>query len=1024
MTRDRTLDVAVTGMAARLPGATDVDSWWSALQRGEVLTRWYSRAELLAAGVPTSVLDDPDYVPVHGHLDDADRFDHTVFRVSPREAEMMDPQHRLMLEVAWNALEDAGVDPQGGTYHTAVFASSTGSGYLRSMVANGTLDPLTLEDAIHGAEPDFAASRIAYKLRLTGQALAVQTACSSSLVAVHLAVQSLLNHECDQALVVGTGMKWPTGGYLHLPGGIQSPSGTCRPFDVRADGVVAGSGAACVVLRRWADVRADGVRPHGVILGSATNNDGSSKAGFYAPSVAGQEAAIRQALRAAAVAPDTVGYLELHGTGTALGDPIEWAAATAAYRATAGHRIAVGAVKGSVGHLDAAAGVTALIKALLVVRDGVVPPMAGFASLNPSLERDTPLWVPTRAQAWTGPQPRRGGVSAFGIGGTNAHVLVEAPPTPVPAPERPAVGSRSASRPPEVILLSAADPEALARSVHRLREHVRGHGTDVADVAVTLATGRAHLSERLALPAADAAELVERLASGRGTARGRCSPYGPPPLILLLPGQGTQFPGMALPLHAALPGFAAALDTCLGAFGPVQERLRHALLDPDSSAAELETTQLAQPALFALEYAAVTALGGLGLRPAALLGHSLGEITAACLAGVLDLGDAARFVGVRGRTMQDCPAGAMIALACAADEALELVRACGVQLELAAVNTPQSCVLGGPVAAVQELRTWLGGRIHASVLQTSRAFHTSLIAPAADRLADELAGTRLRPPSLPFASGATGRLVDRGTPIGPELFSDQARLPVRFADALAEAVRRFPEAVALEVGPGRALGGMAVAAGLRTVALLPPGAPDGYPVTSGAVRAALGELWACGQPVDVTAVCSQGRPTRLPGYPFAGPRWVAPEARAQEPRRARDGLDAAVPAQLGGQAATTVDGRTDAADAAAVPAVVVPGLWRDLLGHPEVDDEADFFALGGDSLLVTHLGRRIAEALGVRVPLRDLLVARTLGRQVELVTGLASAHRRTAGHAEVQDPSPLHTSAPRPAPLDPALRCS
>ncbi|MET9480871.1 beta-ketoacyl synthase N-terminal-like domain-containing protein [Streptomyces sp. NPDC006638] len=984
MSRDRSLDIAVTGLAARFPGATDLAEWWSALVAGRVLTRRHTRGELLDAGMPRSLLDDPDFVPVHGHLDDADRFENTLFRVSPREAEMMDPQHRLMLEVAWGALEDAGCRP-GDTSVTGVFASASSSGYLRAMVAGGGLDPLTLEDALHGTEPDFMASLLSYKLGLTGPAVAVQTACSSSLVAVHLAVQALLNGDCDQALVVGAGIAHPQGGHLHVPGGIHSAAGACRPFDESADGVVAGSGVACVVLRRLDDALADGPEPYGVVLGTAINNDGASKAGYYAPSVDGQEAVIRAALAAADVDGGSLGYLEAHATGTRVGDPIEWTAASAALGGTGAGpgTIAVGALKANTGHLDNAAGVASLIKALLVVKEGVVPPVAGFSRLNPLLEtEDSPLYVPAEAREWRGPLPRRAGISSFGVGGTNAHVVVEQAP-----PVRPAEtgGEEDTGR---LVLLSAADPGALARSAQRLGSHLRREEPALADVSFTLAAARAELPVRLAVAGRTGAEIAERLASGEGVVRDEVTTGGlPAPALFLFPGQGSQHPGMARPFAEALPGFEDALRDCLAAFDPATAGVvRRALLDESFPAAELEATELAQPALFAVEYAASAALRALGVAPAAVAGHSLGEITAACVAGALDLADAARLVTVRGRAMADCPPGAMLAVGCDEASLRTLLAESGPELELAAHNGPESCVVAGTEDAVEAFRTRLGAGVPTTRLRTSHAFHSALVEPALAPLSAALAGITLRRPVLPFAANATGELVPAGARITADRFVAQARGTVRFAEAMETLARRFPGAVAVEVGPGRVLSALAVAAGLTPVALSPvrtarPGEE---------VLTALGTLWAKGLPLAPTALSGPGRRVHLPGYAFAGPRWMAPEARPRE---------AALPGAPGRtpDAATTTatangqlpDVRTEEAPAPAEdPAAVLAGLWADLLGHTGLTADADFFDLGGDSLATTHLARRIKLRLGVSVSLRDLLIGRTLGRQTEIVLGL------------------------------------
>ncbi|MFC3574952.1 type I polyketide synthase [Streptomyces yaanensis] len=987
MTRDRSLDIAVTGVSGRFPGSADLAEWWEALVEGRVLTTRYDERRLREAGVPQSLIDDPEFVPVHGHLKDAERFENALFRVSPREAEMMDPQHRMMLECAWAALEDAGISPLGTPLTTGVYASASGSGYLRAMLAGGRLDPMTLEDAIHGNEPDFMASLISYKLDLTGPAVAVQTACSSSLVALHTAVQALLNGECDQALVVGAGVAYPQAGHLHVPGGIHSAAGACRPFDEHADGVVAGSGVACVVLRRLEDALADGVEPYGVVLGTAVNNDGSAKAGYYAPSAGGQEAVIRAALEAADVHGASIGYLETHGTGTRVGDPIEWSAASSALRAAgaAPGQVAVGALKANTGHLDNAAGLAGLIKALFVVREGIVPPVAGFTRLNPLLETEgSPLYVPSAMAPWSGPEPRRAGVSSFGVGGTNAHAVVEAPPALAPrsdGQDRPRAGY--------LALLSAADGEALARSADRLGRHLAAHAPAPADAAHTLATGRAALPERLAVVGRNTADLADRLTAGAGVLRGRVPETGPAPLVLAFPGQGAQRPGMALPFAEALPGFAEALAECLGAFEPgLAAEVGRALHDPAFPEEELARTRLAQPALFAVEYAVAAALRGLGLVPQAVIGHSLGEVTAACVAGVLEPADAARFVALRGRAMQDCPEGAMLALGCGEDAARELLAACGLPLELAAVNSPDSSVVAGAPGAVAEFETWLAGRVATHRLRTTRAFHSALVELAVPLLTAELSGTAVHPPAIPWAAN-DGRLLLPGTEVAAGSFASAARNPVRFTRALDALARHLPGALVVEAGPGRTLSALAEAADLTAVPLA-----AGRAARAEDVLTALGGLWTMGQSLAADRLCAEGRPVRLPGYSFEGPRRTAPEAA---PPSDTPGRIVGAPGPAAPQAESTGSGEQPAApDPADVPALVA-GLWAELLGHQEITADADFFALGGDSLLVTRLARRLSAALSVRVPIRELLLARTLECQTEAVAALAAQAPVTAG---------------------------
>ncbi|MDX3434234.1 beta-ketoacyl synthase N-terminal-like domain-containing protein [Streptomyces sp. ME01-18a] len=983
------MDIAITGMAARFPGPRDLDAWWESQLNGKVHSKRYTPEELLAAGIPATLATDPDYVPVRGHLDDWDRFDHDFFQIRKREAELMDPQHRWMLELAWNALADAGAAPPDDTTVTSVYASMTGSGYMRAMVRGTDPDPSLLDDLIHGSEPDFMASRIAYKLGLNGPAFAVQTACSSSLVAVHLAVQALLSGDCDQALVVGAGFDYPQAGYLHTPGGVLSAAGVCRTFDREADGVIPGSGAGAVVLRRLSDISEEDPEPYGVILGSAINNDGNAKAGYYAPSIAGQERVISAALNAAEVDGGSIGYLEAHGTGTRIGDPIEWAAAAAAL-GKAGARpgsVAVGALKASVGHLDAAAGVAALIRALLVVRNGMIPPVAGFTERNPLLETENcALYIPTEAVPWPGELPRRAGVSAFGIGGTNAHVLIEQ----APLRERAALAAQAPRE--HLILLSAADPEALDRMAADLAGRLQSHDPDLGEVCATLANGRPALRERLAITGRTSAEVAERLAARSGVSRGTPPGTGPAPMVFLFPGGGAQRPGMAAPF-AALPGFRRALDRCLAAFSaPQAERLRQAMYDPAFPAAELDRPALAQPALFAVAYAAATALQDLGLQPAAVCGHSSGEIAAATVAGVFGLEDAAAFITARGRSMQECPEGAMLAIGTDVESAVALAEGWGLELDVSAVNGPDSCVLGGPTEEVDEYQRRLGNRFFVRRLRYSHAGHSRLIEPALPALAEAMARIQLRPATLPIALNVSGRVVAVGTELSRDMFVTQVRQPVLFGAALDALTAHLPGVLGVEIGPGRPLSPMAEAAGIPVVAL------DQIKDTSQpTVLSRVGALWTLGQPVTLA---DRGR-TRLPGYPFAGPSSVAPEALI-----APEALDSPAPAPKRPLVPTPLLEQPERTNPAPIdPAKGVIRIWAELLGRDDFPADADFFAQGGDSLLMTRLIRRVNSEFGIRVPVREMLAQRTLSGHVAVV-------RRVRGEAD---------AAPADASQDPPL---
>ncbi|MFJ1753526.1 type I polyketide synthase [Kitasatospora sp. NPDC088134] len=986
--RNRSLDVAVTGLHARLPGPADPAKWWAAVCAGEELTSTLDPDELAALGVPRHLLDDPAYVPVRGLLADPERFDAELFGISPREAELIDPQHRLMLEASWAALEDAGRAPRSDRLRTAVFASSSGSKYLSRILGNPAASADTLAALHVGTGRDFMAGRIAYRLGLEGPAVNVLTACSSSLVAVHLAVQSLNAGDCDQAVVVAASVGFPQAGHTHLRGGIMSADGRCRPFDARATGTVGGSGVIAVVLRRFEDLAA-GAACHGVILGSAVNNDGSAKAGFNAPAPQGQTAVIRAALRSGDVAPGSLGYVETHGTGTYVGDPIEWTALSAALRgAGPAGSIPVGALKANIGHLDAAAGLAALYKALLVLKHGQVPPVANFETLNPLLaEPDSPLRVPTEARAWQGPEPRRAGVSSFGIGGTNAHVIVEQAPA-APAGETPAAPAPDGRA--SILTLSAVRPESLERTATRLAEVLAEREADAADAAFTLRAGRTPLAERLAVVGRTGPELAGALRGGPRRVRGRVPQDGPRPLLFLLPGQGAQRPGMALPFQTVLPGFREELDQCLAALppataGPVDRALR----DPEFPAEQLRATALAQPALFALEYAAVRALAGIGLRPAALAGHSLGEVTAACLAGVLDLAEAADLVAVRASSMQACPPGAMLALSCSEAEARALLAepaAVDRGLEIAAVNGPDACVLSGPADAVRALEERLAGRVPARRLHTSHAFHSAAMEPAARALRARLAGRTGGRSSLPWVSALDGTVVPAGTETPLAVLAEGVRRTVRFGAGIAALRELYPGALAVEVGPGRALAGTAAAAGLDSLPLV----PGKDPRAEDELALALAGLWAEGQPVELPALIPAGRRLHLPGTTFGGGRHLAPET-----------VWAAAPTAPTGAPAPTAPAGPAAAEPPVpaelpTPAEAVAAAWRELLGHPGLTEDAGFIASGGDSLLAIRLARRLEQVFTVQVPLRDLLLAPTMGDHARLVERLMTPSQKEA----------------------------
>ncbi len=712
--------VAIVGLSGRFPGAPSVERFWDNLCSGLSSIARFSDEELAAAGVSPEQRRDPRYVPAGGVLDGVELFDAGFFGYNPREAELLDPQQRLFLECAWEALENAGYDSQRVPGPVGVFASLGFSRYLGQILANG--DPAAVGglQLLLGNDKDFLATRVSYKLDLAGPSMTVQTACSSSLVAVHLACQNLRLGACDMALAGGVSIALPQGsGYLYEEGGIASPDGFCRAFDAEARGTVGGSGIGIVVLKRLEDALADGDTIHAVLLGSAVNNDGgTAKAGYTAPSVAGQAAVIAAALAAAGVSPESVGYVEAHGSGTPLGDPIEVAALNQVFgRGTrrAGSSL-LGSVKTNVGHLDAAAGVTGLIKTALALEHRQIPPSLHFTAPNPAIDFAAgPFRVAERLTDWNADGgPRRAGVSAFGIGGTNVHAVLEEAPPAAPS---------SSSRPWQVLLLSARTPAALERMTDRLADRLEADpDLSLADAAYTLRVGRRPFAHRRAVLAATREDAVTALrerdprrvwtSAARETAAGRRS------VAFLLPGVGDQYPGLARDLYVEELVFRQEIDRCAELLVPhLGLDLREALFATEEteesapaksdlrallgrggrreSAARvlLRETRIAQPAMFALGYALARLWMSWGAQPAALLGYSLGEYTAACLAGVMELPDALALVARRARLIGELAPGALLAVPLTEEETRARLIP---ELSLAAVNAPAVSVVSGP----------------------------------------------------------------------------------------------------------------------------------------------------------------------------------------------------------------------------------------------------------------------------------------------------------------------------------------
>jgi acyl transferase domain-containing protein/acyl carrier protein len=865
-TTDREFDIAVIGMAGRFPGAHSTAEFWRNLCDGTESIVAHSREELLRAGISPNFIDHPNAVWVSSNVEGIDLFDAPFFGYSPSEAEMIDPQQRLFLECAWEALEDAAYDPFTYRGLIGLFAGGGMNSYLMRLLERGVFPASEGLQLTIGNDKDYLTTRVSYKLNLVGPSVCVQTACSTSLVAVHLACQSLLAHECDIGLAGGVSIRSPQPlAYISQEGSILSADGHCRAFDARATGTVFGNGLGIAVLKRCQEAIDDGDHIYAVIRGSAINNDGSGKVGYTAPSVDGQAAVIRRALAAAGVDPSTISCIEAHGTGTRLGDPIEIAALKQVFGEARNHGgCAIGTVKTNVGHLDIAAGITGFLKMAMALENEVIPPTLHFQQPNPEMKiAGTPFHIANRAMPWKrAAQPRRGGVSSFGIGGTNAHVVLE---------EAPALYAKPPALRWQLLTVSARSHAALARASANLSRHLsERRDMNLADAAYTLHVGRAGFSHRRSVVASTCGEASDALNQVESPTI-VCDPISPPSVVFLLPGQGSQHIRMASSLYEQEPVFRRIVSQCAEAFRPLIGLDLLQLSDPDV----LRQTRYAQPALFAIEYALARLWMSWGIEPAAMLGHSIGEIVAACLAGVFSLEDAIKVVAARAAAMQECPPGAMLAVNLPDHELAALPSG----ISLAVQNAPGMAVLAGSHEAVDAFEQELGRRqVPCRGLQTSHAYHSESMDGALGPFSRALAGVRLSPPRLRFLSCVTGEWIRADQATSPDYWVSQLRRTVRFGDGVAAAAA-LSRPVFLEVGPMQVLSKIVRAHHHEAIASLAE--PDLAQQDETTILHALGELWNRGVKVDWKAFHKdeQLRRTPLPSYPFERRRYWYDESR-------------------------------------------------------------------------------------------------------------------------------------------------
>jgi len=1028
MTRDALDGIAIIGMAGRFPQAPNLQRFWENLCQGTEAISFFSDEELEKAGISTEVLRHPNYVKARGALENADLFDAGFFGYSPREAESTDPQIRLFLECAWEALESAGWDPDKFPGMIGVYAGMSFSSYIWQIAGEDTdADSVSaFRILMGGGEKDHLATTISYRLNLRGPSLNIQTACSTSLVAVHAAARAVMTYECDMAIAGGSTVSVPQRlGYMYEPGGIASADGHCRSFDAGASGSVSGDGVGVVLLKRLEDAVAAGDTVYAVIKGSAINNDGRRKVGFTAPAVEGQAEVISLALAAAEVECESIGYIECHGSATAMGDPIEIEALNQVY-GQAGLKpasIDVGSVKSNLGHLNSAAGVAGLLKTILALRHGSIPASLNFRQPNPAIPfARGPFRVNHTLTPWPeSNQPRRAGVSSFGIGGTNAHVILEEAPEAKPS---------GPAKPWQLITISARSREALERATDHLATHLLEHPEqNFADVAFTLQEGRKAFEHRRMVVCRDAAAAAGLLQSRTpsqvfiavAAARRRS-------VAFLLPGLGDQYLDMGRGLYESEPEFAGHVDHCSELLKPLlgvdlrktmypdprvrqqnevrtedrmnfRNLLQRAREDSSPTLQEIHRTLWAQPALFVIEYSLAKLWMSWGIVPESMMGYSIGEYVAACLAGVISLEDSLRMLAARAQKIDALAPGAMLAIAGSEAEVRPLLTP---EISMAGINGKSLCVVAGTPEAVDALQQRLvrEGELVCRRLLATHAFHSPLMAPVAEELTRLARSIRLNPPKTPYISNVTGKPITDAEATDAAYWARHLTQPVQFAAGLQHMCS--PTApVFLEVGPGQMLTSLAEqylagrGAADRVALASLPHASDAQPDRA-FILSTLGNLWLAGIEPDWAGVHRDERRSRvlLPTYPFERQRyWLTPRRRPQPMQEAEPVKAAAAAASAAQEVVSSTQGlKTEGngvensrshlgaefvAPSSSTEQKIVE-IWEELLGVHPIGIHDEFLRLGGNSLLAIKVAAELREAFQIEVPLVALLNSPTV----------------------------------------------
>lgn len=988
-------EIAIIGMAGYFPMARHIDVLWTNLLKGIETVTFFSDQELLSAGLSSDLIHNPNYVKARAVLEDIEMFDAPFFGFTPREAETMDPQHRLFLECAWEALENAGYTTEVYKGLIGVYAGTSMSSYMlnnlfRNHDVMTTAGPFQLA---LGNDKDYLTTRVSYKLHLKGPSININTACSTSLTAVHLACQGLLNGECDIALAGGASIKVPQEtGYFYQEGGILSPDGHCRTFDVKAHGTVPGSGVGIIVLKRLSEALSNGDFIHAVIKGSAINNDGAEKIGFTAPSIDGQARVIAEALAIAQVQPEDISYIEAHGTATPLGDAIEIEALHQIFRPDLMQRgtCAIGSIKTNIGHLDAAAGIAGLIKTTLALQHRSLPPSLHFEHPNSKIDlANSPFFVNALPIEWKTEHPiLRAGVSSFGIGGTNVHVVLEEAPLSQPS---------SVAKPMHLLTLSAKTSTALEMMTRQLSEYLKHNPhCNFADIAYTLHIGRSAFQHRRIIVAQNSAQALESMLANNNKNVISSVQNTEPLVAFLFPGQGSQYVTMAAEIYQTEKEFRTWVDLCSELLQPLLGLdLRHVLYPQDMSVEDataiLQQTDIAQVALFVIEYSLAKLWQFWGILPCAMVGHSIGEYVAACLANVFSLEDALQVVAARGQLMQKMPHGSMLAVSLPCKEIEPLLSR---TLTLAAINGPSDCVVAGPLDAIDVLQEQLIKRdVKFHLLHTSHAFHSQMLEPMLEEFAERVRQVRLKAPQLPYLSNVSGTWITEEEATNPQYWVRHMRQCVHFADNLHTLLQQ-PDMVLLEVGPGQTLRNLALRHPSRTIGhQLLATLHQSHDQHSDSILQlhTLGRLWLVGAKVDWVNFHTEEKRHRLPlpTYPFERLRyWVEPQDLQREVNRPEvqeySQQEKKVLNRLLEPSLDTVAPRNQVEE-------TLIAIWQELFGIKQIGIYDNYYDLGGSSLLAIQLMTRVRDSFQVDITINNFFEKTTIAEQAELIANSLSS---------------------------------